>query len=139
MIRAATLFALLSAALLSACGSEKLESVSSALEAGTPSTPTYTRVRQDDITGDNTPIAVNGTPACTASAPCFIPEPGADSYDSDEFERPTGQGAAAVNYLPSIDITTSETGIDANWLYYKINLFGVQPGTSPNASGSLPP
>ena len=88
---------------------------------------------------DNTPIAVmHPNATCTSSAPCFIPEPGADSYKNDEFERPTGQGAAGVNYQPSVDITTSQTGIDSNWLFYRINLFGVAPGSTPNASNSLP-
>src|SRR3954463_13190579 len=104
------------AAALAACGQPNVSSVESNLEAGTPPTPIYTRVRVDDVTGDNIPVVVSGTNAnCTAAAPCFIAEPDSDSYKNDEFERPAGQGAAAVNYLPSIDIVSGETGADANW------------------------
>src|SRR5258706_7983845 len=126
-------------AVLGACGSEKLESITSELEAGLPPTPIYTRVRADDVTGDNAGVVVGGTSAnCPATAPCLIADPGADSYLNDEFERPTGQGSAAVNYLPSLDITNAQTGLDANWVFYRINLYGVQPGSTPNAPTSLP-
>jgi uncharacterized repeat protein (TIGR01451 family)/MYXO-CTERM domain-containing protein len=125
---------------IAACNSGvEYDSIESELEAGAPPTPIYTRVRVDDVTGDNTPLVVMGTNAnCTAGAPCFIADPDADSYKNDEFERPTGQGAAAVNYLPSIDIVSGETGADANWLFYRFNLYGPQPGQMTGSSGALP-
>ncbi|HSD91256.1 MAG TPA: hypothetical protein VLB44_27220, partial [Kofleriaceae bacterium] len=126
-------------AVVGGCGQSELGSVSSSLEAGTPPTPVYTRMRNDAVTGDNTPVVVTGTSAnCTPAQPCFVADPGADSYVNDEFERPAGQGTAAASYLPSLDITRSDTGLDANWLFYRINLYGVQPGSVANASGSLP-
>jgi uncharacterized repeat protein (TIGR01451 family)/MYXO-CTERM domain-containing protein len=122
------------------CSNEvDLDAVTSAIEAGAPPTPVYQRIRTDDVTGDNTPVVVTGGVApCPASAPCFVAEPGADSYRTDLYERPAGQGSLAKTYAPAIDIVSGQAGITANWLYYKVNLFGAQPGQAVGSSGSLP-
>jgi hypothetical protein len=86
MLRSRLPFVLL---VVGACGGEKLETITSELEAGLPPTPVYSRIRTDDVTGDNTPTAFTAPNAtCTVNAPCFLPDPAADSYVNDEFDRP---------------------------------------------------
>jgi uncharacterized repeat protein (TIGR01451 family)/MYXO-CTERM domain-containing protein len=122
------------------CSNEiDLETVTSAVEAGAPPTPVYQRIRTDNVTGDNTPVVVaTGAGVCPANAPCFIAEPGADTYREDLYERPAGQGSLAATYAPAIDIVSGQAGITANWLYYRVNVFGPQPGQAIGTSASMP-
>jgi uncharacterized repeat protein (TIGR01451 family)/MYXO-CTERM domain-containing protein len=128
------------AAIAGCSSSVDFESVTSAVEAGAPPTPVYQRMRADDVTGDNTPVIVPGGGAggCSGSARCYIADPGADSYSEDQFERPAGQGSLASTFVPSLDITSGQTGITTDWLYYRVNLFGPQTGQAVGAAGSLP-
>ncbi len=127
-------------AAIAGCGNEtELEEVTSAVEAGTPTTPVYQRIRTDNVTGDKTPVVVTGGGApCPANAPCYIADAGADSYSEDLYERPAGQGSLAKNYAPAIDIVTAQAGITQDWFFYRINVFGPQPSTTLGTSASMP-
>lgn len=96
-------------------------------------TPAYYTTELDDVTGDNAPVIVSPHPGlvsggCDAAAPCWVPDPGADSYSNDKYERPMGRGRYGDEYYPSLDITSSQVGYDDEWLYYRINVYGTEGG-----------
>src|SRR5690606_37444968 len=49
-----------------------------------------------------------------------------------------GKGALARNYAPAMDIVSGDAGLTPEWLYYRINLFGPQPGQPLGSSASVP-
>ncbi len=129
----------LALAAMAGCSSTELQTIASSVEAGQPPTPVYQRTIQDFITGDNTPVVVmGGTASCPANQRCYIAEAGGDSYAEDLYERPAGQGSLARQYAPALDITSGEVGVTANWLYYRINLFGPQTGQQLGTPGAFP-
>jgi hypothetical protein len=86
-------------------------------------TPVYTTNVTDAVTGANQ-FASGGFRFWTVT-------PGADSYQSDIYERPTAQGFQpvagryAVNeYLAYIDIESASFGFDDRFVYARINLVG---------------
>lgn len=111
----------------------------SRLSAQTPN-PVYFSETPDAVTGDNVRVQVNHPSAtCGSSDPCYLPDPNpssgsvwVDNYSLDIYERPMGQGSSAKVYLPWIDITSSAVGYDANFLYYKIDLYGTESGKLPS-------
>ncbi len=126
-------------AALAACNGTTFETVSSSVEAGAPPTPVFQRILTDDVTGDNAPVVVSGTSAnCSMGQPCFIADPDADVYTNDLFERPAGKGSLARNYAPAIDIVSGQAGLTSQWIYYRVNVFGPQPGQTTGSSAAMP-
>jgi len=129
----------------SACASEEVTRIAQGVEAGTPPTPVYQRQFADAITGDDTPIPVSDTAQnCPPGRPCYIADAnlGAggpiDSYRDDIYERPAGRGTNARTYYPSIDIVGTDVGLTASWVYYRIELFGPEPGKAPGTAAGFP-
>ncbi|HZI66454.1 MAG TPA: choice-of-anchor P family protein, partial [Thermoanaerobaculia bacterium] len=95
-------------------------------------TPTYSVFFADAVTGDNAPQSFS---ACNVTCTnCFLPDsnPNVDSYTLDDYERPTGSGSGANAYFPALDIVATQAGSDADYFYFRIDMFGQDPG------GSLP-
>lgn len=93
--------------------------------------PSYVSTTPDDVTGNNLPRVVNH-PApqadCPAGSECYLPDPGADSYGQDLYERPVRPGRYANTYHPAMDIVQSQVGYDDQWLYYRIEVYGPEGG-----------
>lgn len=101
--------------------------------AATAQTPVYTVTKTDAVTGDNATQSFS-VPGVTCTN-CRLPDPNGtvDQYTQDSWERPTQSGSSANVYFPALDIRNGRVGFDATYLYYRIELFGVDSST-----GGLP-
>jgi hypothetical protein len=105
-------------------------------------TPVYGVSGEDAVTADNRPQAfAHPAASCPAATPCYLPDPNpaptegfpVDSYTADVYERPTTPAAsAAPAVFPALDIVSSQVGADEDYVYFRINLFGI------DSAGSLP-
>lgn len=100
--------------------------------------PVYGVTREDAVTADNPPQAfTHPSASCPAASPCYLPDPNpppleglpVDSHTADVYERPTEPGPAATTVHAALDIASSQVGADADYLYFRINLFALDPGT----------
>lgn len=115
--------------------------VLAAVAQAAPPAPAYSYSRNDAVTGDNALQSfTHPNASCSAGSPCRLPDPNppagsvvVDRYTDDLYERPSGSGSDASRYYAAIDIVSSLTGFDSEYLYYRINLYGVDAG-----SGNLP-
>jgi len=72
-------------------------------------------------------VSIRGS-TCTN---CWFPPAGSDSYSEDLYERPFDSGNTGYEkYFQYIDIVSSRMGIDADWVYYRLDTAGSLPGTA---------
>lgn len=90
--------------------------------------PNYFNTYHDAVTGNNA--------FWHQGSRYWFVTPGSDSYQNDFYERPTAQTYkvnngifSAEEYLEYIDITTAHVGYDNQYLYVKIDMFGVNKST----------
>jgi hypothetical protein len=89
-------------------------------------TPRYCNRSWDDfVTGTNSFVASDGKRYWTV-------DPGADSYQNDYYERPTGSQYRMIDgrfatdrYYEYVDIVSAQAGRDSRYLYVAIKLFGL--------------
>ena len=87
--------------------------------------PFYTEIRNDHRTGDNEFVGEDGTRRW------FI-DPLADRYQREFYERPTIQSYQSIGdgpfstheYFQNLDIVQGKLGIDSQFLYVAIEMFG---------------
>ena len=101
----------------------------------TPITPVYSMIVSDAVTGDNPFFASDGKRYWTI-------DPGADSYQIELYERPTVQNYqvrtlpggeerfASQEYFENLDIVQAMMGVDTNYAYFSIEMFGRDKSTS---------
>ncbi|MCI0704876.1 MAG: hypothetical protein L0241_27775 [Planctomycetia bacterium] len=101
--------------------------------------PTYTVTFADAITTDNEFMGADGKQYWTVDS-------GADSYQTDMYERPTSQTYevvqaadgtwqfAASEYFSNLDIVEGRAGFDDTYLYVSIKLAGLTKETSDGKS-----
>ena len=94
--------------------------------------PTYSVTQPDAITGDN-PTQNFSVPGVSCSG-CRLPDANGatsvDNYYLDVYERPTASGSGANVFYAALDITSGQVGYDANYLYYRINLYGIDTSSA---------
>lgn len=93
--------------------------------------PVYTATFDDAVTGDNAFDGSDGKRHWTI-------DPGADSYQNDFYERPTAQTYELVDglfatdgeYFENLDIIQAKAGVDGQYFYAAIELFGLDKSTA---------
>lgn len=90
--------------------------------------PTYFNTYHDAVTGTNAFWHEGNR--------YWYVTPGSDSYQNDFYERPTAQTYklnngifSAEEYFEYIDIQSAHVGYDSQYLYVKIDMFGVNKST----------
>jgi hypothetical protein len=94
-----------------------------------PSSPTYSRTYTDCVTSPNQVTNTDGKERWSIT-------PGCDSYQNEFYERPTtqtyqvdtttsGQVFAAAEYYQNLDIVAAQAGVDSQYMYVAIDLFGT--------------
>jgi uncharacterized repeat protein (TIGR01451 family) len=100
--------------------------------------PVYFNTKADAVTGDNPRRSfTHPISSCSAGTPCYLPDANpasgraVDSYTRDAYERPTSSGSGASLFYPAVDIVSARVGYDAQWIYYRIDLFGTEANGLP--------
>ncbi len=97
--------------------------------AAQPGSPVYTATFTDCVTGDNA--------FWTGEGRFWFVDPGCDSYQVDVYERPTvqeykirGGQFASKEYFEYLDIVEARVGVDNEFLYVRLDLYGRHNSTS---------
>ncbi|MGH2773170.1 MAG: hypothetical protein ACRDIU_08555, partial [Actinomycetota bacterium] len=97
--------------------------------------PKYSATGADAVTADNKRLA-----SCSPGGPCQAADPNpadpaaaVDSYTQDLYERPLTAGSRSV--APALDIVSGRVGSDDAYLYFRIDLFGIEEAGLPYTYG----
>lgn len=98
--------------------------------AAMPSVPTYTATYSDAVTGTNGAFDPDGKYRYTVN-------PGADSYQQDVYERPTGQSYTLIGnryggeeYFGYLDLTSARLGVDGEFIYASLTMYSRERVTN---------
>ena len=104
--------------------------------AADPTAPAYTSTYNDCVTGPGG-APPTGNPHVNSSGNLrWTIAPGCDSYQNEFYERPTtqtyevnntgtGEIFAAKEYFENLDIVLARAGVDSQYMYVAIDLFGL--------------
>lgn len=106
------------------------------VSAADPTGPTYTQTFNDCVTGPGGTPSTGNPHTNTAGNLRWTIAPGCDSYQNEFYERPTtqsyevnntgsGEIFAAKEYFENLDIVLAQAGVDSQYLYVAIDLFGL--------------